>query len=74
VSSGSRTRLPNRKGSDVTTCTMDLDPLGGLQCAACPVAPDPASLWGGLWAATRPTTLCGLWDSSINKSLVGMPV
>jgi hypothetical protein len=38
------------------------------------MALDPASLWGGLWAPTRPATPCGLWASSMKKNLAGLPV
>jgi hypothetical protein len=44
VSSGSGSRLPDKKGSSAASCTMAPDPLGGLRCTMCPTAPDPASL------------------------------
>jgi hypothetical protein len=73
MSSGSRARLPDREGSDTTTCNMAPDPLGGLRHATCPMTPDPASLWGGLRAATCPMVPYGLWASSMKKSLAGLP-
>jgi hypothetical protein len=41
MSSGSGTRLPDRKGSDTVTCIVALDPLGGLRCAVSPTTLDP---------------------------------
>jgi hypothetical protein len=55
-------------------CTVALDPLGGLRCAICTMAPDPTSLLGGLQAAMCPVIPCGLQASSIKKSLAGLPV
>jgi hypothetical protein len=74
VPSNFRTHLPDRKGSNTTTCTVDPDPLGGLQCATCLAASDPTSLRGGLQTAMRPVVLCGPRASSIKKSLAGLPM
>jgi hypothetical protein len=59
VSSGSKTRLSDENGSGATMCTVALDILRELRSATCHTAPDPASLLGGLWAATRYAVLCG---------------
>jgi hypothetical protein len=72
MSSGTSSRLPDREGSDATTCAVALDPLGGLRCAVCHTAPDPASLHGGLWAAMRHVVLCGPRASCMKKSLAGL--
>jgi hypothetical protein len=72
ASSGSRSCLIDKKGSGAATCIMALDPLGGLRCAVYPTTLDPASLRGGLRAATRPTIPCGRQVSNIKKSLVGL--
>jgi hypothetical protein len=74
VSSGSGTRLPTKEGSGVTTSTVAPNPLGGLRSTVCLMAPDPASLRGGLWATTCPTTLRGPQASSIKKNLASLPV
>jgi hypothetical protein len=74
VSSGVGSHLLKREGSNAATCPAAPDPLGGLQSTASPVAPDLASLWGGLRAATRPATLCGSWAISVNKSLTDLPI
>jgi hypothetical protein len=74
MSSVTRARLPDREGSGAAMSTMALNPLGGLQGTTCPITPDPASLLGGLWVATRPTVPCGPQASSIKKSLAGLPV
>jgi hypothetical protein len=74
VSSDTRFHLPDREGSDAVTCAVTQDPLGGFRCAACPTTLYPASLRGGLWAATRPTVLCGPQTSSIKKSLADLSV
>jgi hypothetical protein len=50
------------------------DPLGGLQCTACPAALDPASLQGGLLATTCHVVPYGPRASNIKKRLVGLPV
>jgi hypothetical protein len=50
------------------------DPLGGLWCAVCPVAPDPTSMLGELQAATRHAVPCGPRASNTKKSLAGLPV
>jgi hypothetical protein len=72
VSSGSGTRLPNRKGSGTATCTVAPDVLGGLRYAACPARPDPASLLGGLQAVMRPAVPCGPRATNIKKALAGL--
>jgi hypothetical protein len=72
TSSGSGSCLIDKKGSDAATCIVALDPLGGLRCAVYPMALDPASLRGGLRAATRPTIPCGRRVSNIKKSLAGL--
>jgi hypothetical protein len=72
MSSGTSSRLPDREGSDTTTCAVALDPLGGLRCAVCHTAPDPTSLHGGLWAAMRHVVLCGPRASCMKKSLAGL--
>jgi hypothetical protein len=74
VSSGSETRLSDENGSDATTCTVALDILRGLRSATCHMTPDPASLLGGLWAATRHAVLCGPYASSIKKRLACLPM
>jgi hypothetical protein len=74
VSSGSRTCLPAKVGSDVATCIMTPNSLGGLQSTTYSVALDPASLLGGLQAAMRPAVPCGPRASNIKKSLAGLPV
>jgi hypothetical protein len=38
------------------------------------MAPDPASLLGGLRAATRPAVTCGPRASNVKKNLAGLPV
>jgi hypothetical protein len=40
----------------------------------CPAASNPASLQGGLWAATHPVVPCGPQASNIKKILAGLPV
>jgi hypothetical protein len=50
------------------------DLLGWLLCAKCHVVPGPASLLGGLRAATQHAVLCGSQTSSIEKSLASLPV
>jgi hypothetical protein len=42
--SGSGSCFLDKKGSVAATCTMALDPLGGLWCTTCPAALNPASL------------------------------
>jgi hypothetical protein len=74
MSSGSGTHLSAKVGSDVTTCIIALNLLGGLRSVACPVALDPASLLGGIWAATHAAVPCGPQISNIKKSLTGLPV
>jgi hypothetical protein len=74
VFNGSRSRLPDKNDSSAAMCTVALDPLGKLRCAACPVTSDPASLQGGFWAATHPAVPCGPWSSTIKKRLAGMRV
>jgi hypothetical protein len=74
MSSGTGSRFPDREGSEAATFVMAPDLLGGLWCAACPVAPDPASLYGGLRAATHPAILCGPRATSIKKSQVCLPI
>jgi hypothetical protein len=74
VSDASRSCLTYKKGSDAATCTMAPNLLGGLRCTACPVALDPASLQGGLQAATCPAVPCGPRASNIKKNLAGLPV
>jgi hypothetical protein len=74
VSNGSKTHLPDRKSSDAAMCTVAPEPLGGLRCTACPAAPNPASLLGGLCAATRLAVHYGSWASNIKKSLTGLPM
>jgi hypothetical protein len=74
MSSGSGARLPVREGSSIAMCTMASDPQGGLWPIMYHMASDPASLWGGLRAAMRPTVPCGPWASSMKKSLADLPV
>jgi hypothetical protein len=74
VSNGSGARLLAKVGSDVVTCPKALDPLGGLRSTTCLVAPDPASLQGGLRAPAHPAPPCGSWASSTKKSLADLPV
>jgi hypothetical protein len=59
MSSGPRTRLSAKVGSSAVTY---------------PVAPDPASLQGGLRDPTHPGAPCGPWASSTKKNLAGLPV
>jgi hypothetical protein len=54
--------------------TMAPDPLGGLRCAACPVASDPASQLGGLWDTMCHAVPGGSRATSIKKSLADLPV
>jgi hypothetical protein len=47
VSSGSGSRLPDKKCFDIATCIMVPDPVslqGRIRCVMCPTALDPASL------------------------------
>jgi hypothetical protein len=61
-------------GSEAATCNVAPGPLGELRHATRNVAPDPASPWGGLRAATRPAVPCESRASSMKKSLTDLPV
>jgi hypothetical protein len=74
LSSGSGPHLLDRKGSDAAMCIVIPDPLGGLRCATCPMALNPASLLGGLRATTRPSVPYGPRISDTKKRLAGLPV
>jgi hypothetical protein len=74
VSSGSRFRLPDRKGFDAAMCIVAPNMLRGLWCTMYPMVSDPNSLRGGLRAATHPMVPCGPRASNIKKSLASLPV
>jgi hypothetical protein len=64
VSRGSRSHLPDRKGSGAAMCIVALDLLVGLRCAMCPVTPDPASLIGRAPMPPRALWLRTCWEGS----------
>jgi hypothetical protein len=64
ISSGSGSRLPDKKGSSAATCTVATDPLGGLRCTTCPAALDRASLIRRALALPHVPWLWTHWEGS----------
>jgi hypothetical protein len=72
--SGIGTRLLAKMGSDAAMYPAALNLLEGLRSVTCPVAPDLASMWGGLWTVMCPAAICGLRVTSVKKRLACLPI
>jgi hypothetical protein len=74
VSSGCKFHLLDRKGSDAAMCIMAPNLLGRLWCSVCPMAPDTATLPGGLQRCHASCVPYEPRASSIKKNLASLTV